>query len=89
METMETGRHGGVTEPGGPVTLAQILAKQRDISAAERRPSELRAERDDLIRAALRAGVTTKAELHRETGISEQHLGRIEQGRTSGARPPG
>lgn len=88
MNATETGRTAGVQEPAGPVTLALIQAKQQEITEAERRPAQLRAERDDMIRAALATGVTTKAELHRtlEPRISEQHLGRIEQGRTSGAR---
>lgn len=83
METKETGH-----DTGRPITLASLLAAQRRVEKAEAATPQRRAERDDMIRAALAAGITTKAELHRELGISEQHLGRIEQGRTSGAIPP-
>jgi hypothetical protein len=88
MSTEETGQLAATVDPpdSRPVSLADVLAAQEEVRLADAAPGEKRAERDALIRAALAAGTTTKAELARETGISEQHLGRIEKGRTSGAR---
>jgi hypothetical protein len=91
METKETGQHAGAADSAGatagPVTLADALAAHEEVKAVPALAKAKREHRDRLIRAVLAAGLTTKAELHRETGISEQHLGRIEQGRTSGAIP--
>lgn len=83
MNTQETGRTAGQGHRG-PVSLAELRRAQKKVRDADAAPRLRRDERDDLIRAALAQGMT-KAELHRELGISEQHLGRIEQGRTSGA----
>ncbi len=86
MNAQETGRSAGVTAPDtrGPVTLSELKRSQKKVRDADAAPRLRRDERDELIRRALASG-WTKAELHRELGISEQHLGRIEQGRTSGA----
>lgn len=47
---------------------------------------KLKRQRDELIREALGLGVLTPRQLAEGLNMSEQHLGRIEKGETSGAQ---
>lgn len=66
----------------GSVTLDMIAAAHEKLITDDTE-ERLRDERNELIRRALREGMT-KAEIHRRIGVSEAHIGRIEQGRTTG-----
>lgn len=77
MMGQETGRTAGGAPGDGPVSLAAILAAQRTVERGE----AARKRRDELIRLALAAGLVTKAELARKLPMSEQHVGRIGNGR--------
>ena len=71
----------------GSVTL-DMIAAAHDRLMTDDTEERLRQERNELIQRALREGMT-KAEIHRRIGVSEAHIGRIEQGRTTGRhRPP-
>jgi ribosome-binding protein aMBF1 (putative translation factor) len=88
METMTEANGAEVTDVGAtgtPVTIDQIMAAH-DRFVNDDTAERLQDKRDELIRQALRQGMT-KAELHRKMGLSEAHLGRIEKGRTTGRRP--
>ena len=47
----------------------------------------VKAERDQMIRDALAAGTFTARQIAERLGISEQHVGRLARGQTSGAAP--
>lgn len=80
MTNQGTGRAAGVDAPddGATVTLRQVMAAVR--AASNETMEERRAARDALIRQALAAGLMSQAEMHRRTGLSEQHIGRIAKG---------
>lgn len=79
MTSQETGQHAGeITPAEGPVSLAKVMAAVR--AASPEAVEEKRRRRDRLIRDALAAGLASQAEMHRKTGLSEQHIGRIAKG---------
>jgi DNA-directed RNA polymerase specialized sigma subunit len=81
MTNSETGRAPDVQS----ITLDAIkeLHDQTTWPAVKR----TKAQRDQLIREALAAGTFTARQIAEALGISEQHVGRIEKGQTSGAAP--
>lgn len=73
-----------------PVTLDMIVAAQQALeqeqAATRTRQEQLRATRNDLIRRGIATEAVRGAEVYRATGISEAHVSRLVQGRTSGKR---
>jgi ribosome-binding protein aMBF1 (putative translation factor) len=85
MMKQETGQAAGVTEPEtGPVTLRDVLREVRATERAQDVEDEKRHRRDETIRRALAQGLMSKAELARQTGLSDMQIGRIERGQTNG-----
>ena len=74
--------------PAVPVTLDQVLGAQRAVEQAVSMPAQARRRRNEVIRTYARqrldAGQLNKAELARAVGMSENQLGRIISGYTSG-----
>jgi hypothetical protein len=86
--TQEAGTAGVVGPDTGPVTLRDVLAANRAHQRAQETEVEKRRRRDELIRAALRQGAATQAELARNTGLSDMQVSRIAAGRNSGRTDP-
>lgn len=87
--TQEAGAAGVVGPDTGPVALRDVLAAMRALERAQDVETEKRRRRDDLIRAVLRQGSATQAELARKTGLSDMQVSRIAAGRNSGRTDPG
>lgn len=83
MTTSETGP--GAVVQREPITLDEIksLHDRTTWPAIQ----AVKARRDALIRTAIVRGDLTMREIAEALPMSEQHVGRIERGQTSGARP--
>jgi predicted transcriptional regulator len=79
--TSETGASAEVQRE--PITLDEIKAKHDATTWPA--VQAVKAERDDMIRTVLAAKTYTARQIAEALGISEQHVGRIERGETSGA----
>jgi len=86
--TQEAGAAGVNGPDSGPVTLRDVLAANRALARTQETETEKRRRRDELIRAALRQGAATQAELARELKLSDMQISRIASGKSSGRTRP-